>query len=379
MLCTLMNKDIPMLDLEIYLNSVKVLRVYNELPKYMADANNWLFNRVQPISRASLVNMLKNCGINNIEQYDYSMYAISVTDTYWIKPFDKDLSWDDINPHKNSLSKLASKYILNGIYDDIDLKLPSPDYRLDGTAEKFLKHVNGKLCLYKTNGETYGGEFRYAGIRPYCEYYANQVIKALEVPDIEYVKYRINAKRLNEYEVKPYVCCDSFTNDDTGFIPIENTIFKDCDIKELLYRTNGQNRETLLNMVMIDAITVNIDRHTENYGFTVDNNTLKLKGIAPIFDMDCSLGAITPLYDTNENKQRAFERGLWTIQRNNRFGFSDFISQGKSVLNTLNFKSRLKNMYPFHFKRLPKDIDLPDGRIQFMEYIVNSQIKNILS
>ena len=35
-------------------------------------------------------------------------------------------------------------------------------------------------------------------------------------------------------------------------------------------------------------------------------------------------------------------------------------------------------MYPFHFDRLPKEIDLEDERIEFMEYIVNSQIKAIL-
>ena len=40
--------------------------------------------------------------------------------------------------------------------------------------------------------------------------------------------------------------------------------------------------------------------------------------------------------------------------------------------------SNMKNMYPFHFDRLPRDIDVEDERIKFMEFIVNSQIKAIL-
>ena len=41
---------------------------------------------------------------------------------------------------------------------------------------------------------------------------------------------------------------------------------------------------------------------------------------------------------------------------------------------------KMQSIYPFKFNRLPdKSADLSDNRIQFMEFIVNNQIREILS
>lgn len=41
-------------------------------------------------------------------------------------------------------------------------------------------------------------------------------------------------------------------------------------------------------MIVLDAVTFNVDRHAGNYGVLVNNDTGKLLGINPIFDMNLS-------------------------------------------------------------------------------------------
>ena len=42
---------------------------------------------------------------------------------------------------------------------------------------------------------------------------------------------------------------------------------------------------------VLDYLIINTDRHTQNYGFLMDNDTGVLEMIAPLFDFNCALVA----------------------------------------------------------------------------------------
>ena len=42
---------------------------------------------------------------------------------------------------------------------------------------------------------------------------------------------------------------------------------------------------------VLDYIIINTDRHTQNYGFMMNNDTGRLEAVAPMFDLNCALVA----------------------------------------------------------------------------------------
>lgn len=42
-------------------------------------------------------------------------------------------------------------------------------------------------------------------------------------------------------------------------------------------------------MIVLDALILNTDRHMGNYGFMVDNDTMQIKRMAPMFDHNQAL------------------------------------------------------------------------------------------
>lgn len=42
-------------------------------------------------------------------------------------------------------------------------------------------------------------------------------------------------------------------------------------------------------MIVLDALILNTDRHMGNYGFIVDNRTMQIKRMAPMFDHNQAL------------------------------------------------------------------------------------------
>ena len=127
-------------------------------------------------------------------------------------------------------------------------------------------------------------------------------------------------------------------------------------------------------MLLLDSIVLNYDRHMGNYGFMVDNDTFRIVRIAPIFDFDHCLGDYISL-QSNTPKE-AFEN--ITTKKMPRTECGDWYQQAKMVM-TPELRNNMKNMMPFHFKRFTGQYDLDDLRIKFMEAIVNTQIKRILS
>lgn len=66
----------------------------------------------------------------------------------------------------------------------------------------------------------------------------------------------------------------------------------ELQLEEVLgyYDTFG-DKNKVSDMLMIDCLTINCDRHCRNFGFMLDADTYEIKGMAPIFDMNYSFGA----------------------------------------------------------------------------------------
>ena len=135
-----------------------------------------------------------------------------------------------------------------------------------GTAEMRFIRKDGKIMLYK--GGTSGASN--TGNEPYSEYYAAQIAKALGVNAIEY--------GLSKWKGELCSTCELFTSKEYSFLPVGRVVTSGGmkAVREY-YEKLGQTFVDALNdMLVLDAIIMNTDRHFGNFGFIVDNKTNKI-------------------------------------------------------------------------------------------------------
>ena len=80
----------------------------------LEDIYKWWESRCIPSSRKHLKDIERNLGITNIKYLAKVAYGASLSDQYWIKPKDSDLTWDLINFFHNDFSDEMEWCLRNG-------------------------------------------------------------------------------------------------------------------------------------------------------------------------------------------------------------------------------------------------------------------------
>ena len=265
----------------------------NEINK--VEFNKWWKNRQIPASRKGLKEVLHNSNVydkDNFDLLDAKAYCLSLSDQYWVKGVDEEISWESINFFDNEFSEDIGKILFNGGKTALNLNLNTPDMTSNGNYEKRWKIIDGERYLLKAGSKIYNQE-------PFNELIATKLYERLLNKD-EYVEYSIIFD-----DDKAISKCKNFITKDTELVPAwkinEYYEFLDDEDKYTHYirclnNLGIKDAETLTDkMIVCDYIIANKDRHFNNFGVIRDVNTLKFIGVAPIFDNGCSLW-----YDEND-------------------------------------------------------------------------------
>lgn len=245
-----------------------------------------LFNRMIPISRPNFQNIFsKKIYLEKLFQTNYSL---NLDDTLWITPKENlNLKWEDINFFSN-FKNLYSNEILN---DNKKVKFhnntleKSPDFFTNGELQKTWIKRGDEIILLKSNS-------RFSTNIPlneiYAEFFANQISKLFFNEILDYDINIYNGVLVNE--------CKIFTNQDTSYLPFSQ-IFnnRDNNIENFIKNiSNLYGKDELDDLMVFDALILNIDRHLGNFGLLVNSKTYQKIKNAPIFDNGKSL-----IYDFN--------------------------------------------------------------------------------
>ena len=125
----------------------------------------------------------------------------------------------------------------------------------------------------------------------------------------------------------------------------------------------------LRRMFVLDALILNTDRHLGNFGFLFDNQTMKVKTAAPMFDHNRSL-----LFDLDEDQ---LVKPEWYVGKCRLCIGVDFIKTARGML-TGEIRQELKNLDGFRF-RPHSTIELPEERLNRLSEIVEQQRRAILA
>lgn len=234
--------------------------------------NSWILGRTVPGERPNIENILNKLNKTRAELFVLNN-GVSLTDTFWIKNKNDSLLWEDVNFHKNGFVPILARWYLNK-----DVKFAkTPDFTTDGVMEKFW--INPDLpYLIKTDK-------MHDGLLCANEIVYFEIANLAGIKTTPYFDGEIN-------NVKFCSCPSFITDDNSDFVTglqIKHEDFTRNGEKLLNYLSKDLGlHKSVSEMITLDCILHNTDRHEKNFGYIKNGNNITL---APIFDNGCCLGS----------------------------------------------------------------------------------------
>lgn len=351
---------------------IKILWV-NEDKKYLFPLDleltndglaKWLKHRTIPKNRAYVHNFLSKCGLNINRPMTIIKVSkgLSLNDCYWVVEEGFEGTYDKYNLYDNRFSQVLALIAFTGYGSSIRTSLDScPEFTTNGMLPKCWRRKDGKILLYK--GGTSGASN--TGNEPYSEYYAAQVAKVLGVNAIEY--------GLSQWKGELCSTCELFTSKAYSFLPVGRIVTSGgmTAVIEYYEKLGNEFVEALNDMLVLDAIIMNTDRHFGNFGFIIDNKTNKIVAPAPLFDHGNALLNFAGRDDLENDKAlKAYADTLLPCV------YDDFIGTAKTVL-TQKHREGLRKLLEFKFKKNPR-YNLPEKRLKMLEKMIQDRAKELL-
>ncbi len=379
MKCILMHKRIPVAEVEIDNDSGmirKIGTVFNEqhLPVGVAAKrgitdrlalNEWWTDRSIPASRSGIREALETLDLPNTKSLLIRCYGLSLSDQYWICPDGSNLTWDRINFFNNPFSNDIGDILFGAGRKKDPLDFSSPDCTSDGNLKKRWKIIDGKRCLIKGGSNPYRQQ-------PLNEAIATEIMKRLGISCVPYsVVWNKGA---------PYSVCEGFVGENTELVPAWRIIKTEKQNNSTSMYQHLLNcadrlgipgvREFLDEMIVVDYIIANEDRHLNNFGAIRDAETLKWIGMAPIYDSGSSLGydkTVQLMLDKTETVCKPFKKHHdEQLKLVSSFDWIDFKALGD-----------VKELILTTFSEENAKAYMDDSRIKTIANLVDSRIRNL--
>lgn len=326
--------------------------------------SSWLRRRTIPKNRACVHNFLSKCGLNINRPMNIIKVSkgLSLNDCYWIVEEGFPGTFDEYNLYENRFSQILALIAFTGYGSSMRTSLSScPEFTTNGMLPKCWRRVDGQIRLYK--GGTSGAAN--TGNEPYSEFYAYQVAEAMSIEAIPY--------GLSRWKGVLCSTCTLFTGKDHAYLPVGQVVTSGGMKAVRAYCENlgAEYGKALDDMLVLDALILNTDRHFGNFGFLVDNHTNQIVAPAPLFDHGNSLFNYAGSDDllSDQSLTDYADTLLPAV-------YDDFVGTAKAVLTPAH-KEGLRHLLNFHFKKHPR-YNLPAPRLKLLEHQIQRRAEEFL-
>ncbi len=317
----LMHKNLPVFSFNVLKDFKVVLAITNiynaeHTPPFMknittAELKRWLEDRTIPTNRQFLNNLLLASKLYSKRMFLFSSLALSLHDHYWIKPLSSKVSWANVNLYENDINEVIGNFLIEEfhnlyttnsaeylemlhtldtifIHDEDSLETievtNSPEATSQGILPKKWELLNKQTYLIKFAPPTDPTE-------PYNEEIACAIARALGLP---YSQYYVGITK-NSF---PYCICQNLTSKNVELIHLHCLLRKySLDIQPDYHQTISlleslkvpDAKEFINKMIVLDFLTMNINRHTKNIAILRNSSTLEILSMCPIYDTGTSL------------------------------------------------------------------------------------------
>ena len=359
--CLLLNKNQVAASFNEQLGN---LIVYDKLPYGFDTPASWIEGRYKFSCARDAGTFMKSIGITNTLDFVEIIHCVSLHDTFWVRRAEDPLHWEDISPYCHNYSRIVSTYALDGIL----IKDPSGNYfspviETDGSFPHTWIRKNGEIYFVKA-GSKYTLPASNSGREPYSEYFASVIAGYL---GFRAVQYRIRNHVRQDGRIDEVTECRIFTDEKRGTVTANDlNLLSYEDVILYCKKLSQESYHTILDMLFLDCLLLNTDRHFRNIEFLVDNDTQEVLEIAPIYDNNFSmLPRFIEGYDT-------FHREDYTARDNRSFeSLYAMIKTHKSYTRALIALKKLK-------LQKPDRVSMPEARIRFLNDFLQMQVDYLL-
>ena len=295
---TLMHKNVEVADIEIGRYAAEISHIekhhaIEHLPVGVSvrrgvidldQLNDWWIGRSIPASRQGIREVLEALSISTTKLLIEKCMGLSLSDQYWIRPVDKAIQWSDVNFFENAFSEDVGTILFGGKVNKGAVNLMSPDNTSDGWLKKKWIIADGKRVLVKGGS---GGPQQ----EPLNEAVATELMRRLDIP---HVPYAVMFDGRSAFSI-----CENFITPQTELVSAYRILHTQKKANHTSVYQHFLNccdalgisgaEDAVVQMLAVDYLIVNEDRHFNNFGAVRNAETLEWIGMAPIFDSGTSM------------------------------------------------------------------------------------------
>ncbi|MEA4912549.1 MAG: hypothetical protein VB092_08090 [Oscillospiraceae bacterium] len=245
----------------------------SRLPLYLRrtkDVTGWLASRAIDAHRTNSRLLKRALRIRSSDDLEtvLRVNAATITDAYWFREQGSALTYADVVFKENLFDKLA-------LYGDADSfnnpYSPTPELTNTGSFEKCWRLIDGKWWMYKSGNEN----------ERFSELFIYEFGTRLGIP-------------MARYEADGgYIRSLDFTDGaKLNFEPASSVMGDNEDYAANFAAFQGFGSDIArryVEMLYLDTLCFNMDRHTQNYGVLRDPDSGDVVSFAPLFDHNIAL------------------------------------------------------------------------------------------
>ncbi len=249
--------------------------------------HGWAESRHMNIARTNAKNILNSLRLSQNNQYRITeaLHFATLSDSYWIKNADENISWEEVSLFRQPQNKDISEVALCGGTKLVEGKIHTPEPSVLGMSAKTWKADNdGRLWLYKISRK---------------EAAASKIFDLLQIKHVPYIKaeekelFEITSpERLEKIRKSGEIVvkCPIISSEAKSIFSFEDyQVFCEGNGYPDNYAYSSVEEkfaDDYYAMQIADFIISNEDRHIGNWGFFMDNQSGEILSLHPLFDHD---------------------------------------------------------------------------------------------
>ena len=264
----------------------------NDIDMRLNNLNNfyhWCASRVLSLDRKYAKEILNSIGAaqavtdRDRAEIALSYHCVSLTDVFWVKKSQENISFSQINLYDNTLGNAFVEISLRGRQMTVtNHELAAPDLSTKGCFPKAWIRDDKGFRLLKDGGED--------AVRR--ELLASEICQCFDVPQVRYQESEFEGEKVTESSLvtsKEYSMVSKLAFD-------VYACNHDLDTVSICKKIDPV---TYYGMNILDYLTGNTDRHPENWGFLINNRTNAYMSLYPVMDFNQCFQAYDDLEGAN--------------------------------------------------------------------------------
>lgn len=249
---------------------------------------HWCASRVLSLDRKYAKEILNSIGMaqavtdRDRAEISLSYHCVSLTDIYWVREKGEDVSFEGLNLYDHSLNEAVVELSLRGKSMTVTNEEMAGDLSTKGCFPKAWVRRNKGFVLLKDGGED--------AVKR--ELIASRICQCFDIKQVEYKEGFYDGQKITESEIitsKRYSIISKMAFE----------IFACNHDLDILTECIRLDKKTFYGMNILDYLVGNTDRHPENWGFLVDNETNEYISLYPVMDFNQSFGSYNTIEGAN--------------------------------------------------------------------------------